>query len=45
MKKVISVVLVVAFAAVLAGCTCPLAQKADAKPAAEKPAAVAPESK
>lgn len=51
MKKVMAVVLVVAFAAVMSGCTCPFAgSKPAAAPAAKsvdaaKPAAAAPETK
>lgn len=42
MKKVMAVVLVVAFAAVLGGCMCTKSEKPAAAPAAEKPAAAAP---
>lgn len=48
MKKLTAVVLVVAFAAIVGGCTCPMSKKAApaaAAPAAAAPAAAAPATK
>jgi len=48
MKKLTAVVLVVAFAAIVGGCVCPMKKKSEpaaAVPAAAAPAAAAPVSK